>query len=317
MFKIGSRTIKTAIGAPISIVIAHALSLDNAISAAILTILCIQVTRQRSIQSAWYRFYACLVAIAVSGLLFELLGYHPLVFGFVLIVFIPITVRLGITEGVVTSSVIMLHIYGAAHLTIGLVINEIVLLTVGLGVALLLNMYMPSLDSELVKIRNKIEDNFAIILQEIADYLKTGDYHWSGQEITETAQLLEEANQLASRDVENHLLRRHHPFYHYFHMREKQFDILEQMLPLISRMNASENEYRYIGQLFEDLATHVHPGNTAVKYLEELKEIRRQFNNEPLPHDRETFEDRANLYLLLNEIEQYLILKRSFKKSDI
>ncbi|NIK12385.1 aromatic acid exporter family protein [Alkalibacillus almallahensis] len=317
MFKIGSRTIKTAIGAPISIVLANALQLENAISAAILTILCIQVTRQRSIQSAWYRFYACVIAILVSGLLFELIGYNPVVFGLVLIIFIPITVRLQITEGVVTSSVIMLHIYGAGQLTFSLVANEIILISIGLGVALLLNMYMPSLDSELVKIRNQLEDNFAIILQEIANYLKTGDYHWSGQEITETAQLLEKANQLASRDVENHLLRRHHPFYHYFHMREKQFDILERMLPLISRIDASQDEYHYIGQLFEDLATHVHPGNTAVKYLDSLKEIRQQFNEEPLPHDRQTFEDRANLYLLLNEIEQYLILKRSFKKSDI
>ncbi|MDV2580925.1 aromatic acid exporter family protein [Alkalibacillus haloalkaliphilus] len=317
MFKVGSRTIKTAIGAPVAIMIAQALQLDNAISAAILTILCIQVTRQRSLQTAWYRFYACMIGIAVAGLLFELIAYNPLVIGLILIVFIPITVKLGITEGIITSTVIILHLYGEGALSVSIVLNEIVLLTVGLGVALILNMYMPSLDSELEKIRDELEENFSKILREIANYLKTGEYYWSGHEITETARLIEEANELASRDVENHLLRRHHPFYHYFHMREKQFDILERMLPLISRVDATEDEYNYIGELFEELADHVHPGNTAVKYLEKLNQIRKKFNKEDLPDDRETFEQRANLYLLLNEIEQYLILKRSYKKSDI
>ncbi|WP_027964544.1 aromatic acid exporter family protein [Halalkalibacillus halophilus] len=317
MIKIGSRTMKTAIGAPVSIFIADALQLDNAISAAILTILCIQVTRRRSLLSAWYRFYACLIGIAISGVLFELIAYHPLVIGLVLLVFIPVTVMLKITEGIITSSVIILHLYGEQALHVGIVVNEIVLISVGLGVALLLNMYMPSLDTELEKVQDKIEKNFSSILQEIADFLKTGDYYWSGKEVTETAKLLEEASDLAARDVENHILRSHHPFYHYFHMRQKQFEILERMLPLISRINATETEYKYIGQLFDDLAHHVHAGNTAIKYLEELKEIRKTFNKEELPGDRESFEERANLYLLLNEIEQYLILKRSYKKSDI
>ncbi|WP_188206100.1 aromatic acid exporter family protein [Alkalibacillus aidingensis] len=317
MFKVGSRTVKTAIGAPVSIIIAQALQLDHAISAAILTILCVQVTRQRSFLTAWYRFYACVIGIAMSGIIFELIGYHPLSIGLVLILFIPTTVMLKITEGIVTSSVIILHLYGEQAISFSLVVNELVLLTVGLGVALLLNLYMPSLDSELEKVRDELEENFSSILREIAHFLRTGEYHWSGFEISETARLIEEANELASRDVENHILRSHHPFYHYFHMRQKQFEILERMLPLISRIKATEDEYVYISELFEELADHVHPGNTAVRYLEKLSKIREKFNQEPLPEEVETFEERANLYLLLNEIEQYLILKRSYKKSDI
>ncbi|SEP71911.1 aromatic acid exporter family protein [Piscibacillus halophilus] len=317
MFKIGSRTIKTAIGAPISIFIAQLLSLENFISAGILTILCIKVTRRRSILSAWYRFYACVIGIILSGLIFELIAYTPLAVGLVLILFIPITVMLKITEGVITSSVIILHIYGAENFTVGLVINELILLIVGLGVALILNLYMPSLESDLEGVQKEVEKNFSAILKEIAHFLKTGDHSWTGVEFTKVSQLLEEANDLASRDVENHLLRSHHPYYHYFHMRQKQFEILERMLPLISRIHATEDEYYYIGELFESLSDHVQPKNTAIKYLEQLKEIRNQFNQEPLPSDRKAFEERANLYLLLNEIEQYLILKRSYKKSDI
>lgn len=160
MFKIGSRTIKTAIGAPISIFIAQLLNLDNFISAAILTILCIKITRRSSILNAWYRFYACIIGLAVSAFMFELIGYFPLTVGIVLLIFIPITVKLKITEGVITSSVIILHVYGAGEVTLGLIINEIVLLLVGIGVALVLNLYMPSLESNLEEVQKDVEKNF-------------------------------------------------------------------------------------------------------------------------------------------------------------
>ncbi|MGM8214055.1 aromatic acid exporter family protein [Bacillaceae bacterium W0354] len=317
MFKIGYRTIKTAIGAPISMLIAQMIGLDNYISAAILTILCIKATRRRSFLSAWYRLYACLVAIIISATVFYLFGYTPVTFGLVLIIFIPITVKLNITEGIITSSVIILHLYGAGYVSLNLFVNEIILLMVGLGVALLLNLYMPSLEYELEQIQTKLESKFSTILKEIGLYLRTGDREWSGQELTEAAILIDKAKSLASRDVENHLLRSHHPFNHYFHMRERQLDNLEQMLPLISRLRVSEEEHEYIGKMFEELSDHVHPGNTAIKFLEQLKNIRDRFNKEPLPENKEQFEERANLYLLLNEIEQYLIIKRSYKKSDI
>ncbi|MCP8616793.1 aromatic acid exporter family protein [Salirhabdus salicampi] len=315
--KIGYRTIKTATGAPIAIFIAQLLQLSNFISAGILTILCIQVTRKRSFLSAWYRFAACMIGIVYSSLIFELIGYHPLAIGLLLLLFIPTTVRLNITEGIVTSTVIILHIYGAQQASLALIWNELLLIVVGLGTALLLNLYMPSMEKDLRKKQNQVEQNFRNILKEIAHYLKTGEESWEGKEFTETATVLETAKSLAFRDVENHILREHHPYYHYFHMRTKQFEVLERMLPLISRVKEINKQSVAMADFFDKLSEAVHPGNTAVLYLNELKEMKEHFRNEELPVTREEFEARASLFTLLNEIEQYLILKRSFKKSDI
>src|SRR5690625_834181 len=312
MFKIGYRTIKTAIGAPLSIFIAHLLGLDFFVSAGILTILCIKPTKRRSLLSASYRLYASMIAMIISAIIFQLLGYNPIAFGIILLIFIPITVQLKITEGIITSSVIMLHLYASGTVSVGLILNEIILLIIGLGVALLLNLYMPSLDNELEKIQKELESNYSRILKEIGLYLKTGNREWTGKEITETEKLIEKAKSLAAKDVENHLLRSNHPFYNYFRMREKQLETLIRMLPLISRLDFNAREHKYIGQMFEDLSSRVHPGNTAIKYLNELKEIRKKFNKEPLPKTYEQFEERALLYTLLNEIEQYLSIKHSY-----
>ena len=66
----------------------------------------------------------------------------------------------------------------------------------------------------------------------IVQYLRDNDYTWDGKEITETAILLNEAKSLAFRDVENHFLSEENIIIDYFNMREKQFEIIERILPL-------------------------------------------------------------------------------------
>ena len=48
MFKIGYRTVKTALGTTLAIVLAQLLGLDNFPSAGIITIFCIKATKKKS-----------------------------------------------------------------------------------------------------------------------------------------------------------------------------------------------------------------------------------------------------------------------------
>ncbi|MFD1018637.1 aromatic acid exporter family protein [Thalassobacillus hwangdonensis] len=315
--KIGYRAVKTAVGTPIAIWIAQLIGLENFASAGILTILCIQITRKRSLLSAWHRFAACMVAMLFSFIFFETLGYNPIAIGLMLFAFIPVTVKLNITPGIITSSVIILHLYSYQQIGFSEIWNEFLLIVIGIGIALLLNLYMPSLEGKLHDYQHQVEDNFSMILKELAAFLRNHNDHWTGKELTETAGLLEEAKALAYRDVENHLLRTHNHFYHYFHMRMKQFEILERMLPLVTSIYGIREYANKVADFFEELSGAVHPGNTAILYLKQIKELREGFRESELPTTREEFEARASLYTLLNEMEQYLIIKRSFKKSDV
>jgi uncharacterized membrane protein YgaE (UPF0421/DUF939 family) len=198
-FRIGYRTLKTAAGTAISILIAQQFGLDNFASAGILTILCIQVTKRRSLRTAWDRFLACVLVMPFSALFFEGIAYHPIVIGVMLLFFIPTVVMLKATDGVVTSSVIILHIYLANKITIDLFINELGVIIIGIGVALLINVYMPSVDQKLRHFQSEIEGNFKVIFCEMVNYLRTGDSDWTGKEITETAQVLDEAKSIACR----------------------------------------------------------------------------------------------------------------------
>ncbi|MBU8731378.1 aromatic acid exporter family protein [Cytobacillus oceanisediminis] len=312
-YRIGYRTIKTAVGTSISIMIAQMLQLDNFVSAGILTILCIKVTKKKSLRASWDRFFACLMAMVFSSLFFEGIAYHPLVIGLLLLFFIPAAVMLRASDGIVTSSVIILHIYSAGEVSKELLLNELGIITVGIGVALIANLYMPSLESKLKEYRLEIEDNFKIIFDEIVKYLRTHESSWDGREITETMELIDKAKTLAFRDVENHFRRNDNLYYHYFKMREKQFEIIERVLPSVTSLALPVEQGEMIADFIEELSDHIHPGNTAIQFLDKLYRMRVSFENMELPKTREEFEARAALLHFVKEMEQYLIIKSSFK----
>jgi uncharacterized membrane protein YgaE (UPF0421/DUF939 family) len=312
-FSIGYRTIKTALGTALAILMAQQFGLDNFASAGIITVLCIQVTQKKTLRTSWDRFFACVLAMPFSGLFFEVIGYHPIVIGIMLFFFIPTVVMLKAMDGVVTSTVIILHIYMANHITFELFLNEIGVITIGIGVALIMNLYMPSVDKKLKDYQSRIEGNFKVILSEMVRYLRNGDSDWSGEEITETAVILEEAKKLAFQDIENRLLRDENIYFHYFKMREKQFEIIERVLPIVTSITKTVTQGKMWADFLENLSENIKPENTADIFIEKLNEMKKEFEEMDLPKTREEFENRAALLQLTNEMHMYLIIKSSFK----
>lgn len=312
-FRIGYRTIKTALGTATSIMIAQFLGFENFVSAGILTILCIQVTKKRSLQASWHRFLACIIAMAFSATFFEGMMYHPIVIGLLLLFFIPTVVMAGAKEGVVSSSVIIMHIYSSGNVTAGLLLNELGIITIGIGVALVMNLYMPSVDYKLEEYQREIEAYFKKIFSEIAIYLKNNDSSWDGNELTEAARVIEKAKALALLDVENNILRDENLYYQYFRIREKQFEIIERVLPSVTSIPHHVEQGTMVAEFVETLAKGINPGNTVLFHLEKLMRMKAEFENMELPKTREEFEARAALLHFVNEMEQFLLLKRSFK----
>jgi uncharacterized membrane protein YgaE (UPF0421/DUF939 family) len=315
-FRIGYRTIKSAIGATAAILIAQYFGLQNSVSAGILTILCIQVTKRKSLQASWERILSCLVGMVFSIIFFETIAYHPLVIGLLLLFVSPTCVMLKASEGVVSSTVIVFHFFAAGEVTFAFILNEIVIIFIGVGMALLVNTYMPSVDHKINEYQKKIESNFRTIFLEIVRYLREGESDWDGREIPETVKLLQEAKLVSIQIMENRF--RHHDdfYYSYFSMREKQFEIIERVLPSVTSISHTVKQGKMLASFIEEIADQIHAGNTAVMFLDQLAEMRKDFEQMELPKTREEFEIRAALLHFIKEMEQYLLIKRGFNGLD-
>lgn len=312
-YSIGYRTMKTALGVAIAIYLAQLLQLDYYVSAGILTILCIQPTKKKSIRAAFSRFIASMIGILYAFIFFEGIAYHPIMIGILIVLFIPLLVTLRFQDGFVSSSVILLHLYDAKNLDLDLLTNELILMLVGFGTALAVNMYMPSIEKKLDNYRHDIENLYASIFREIVVYLREGESVWSGKELMDARKLLEKAKALAYQDVENHITRHENKYYHYFEMREQQLEIIERILPKITALPVIVDQTDLVADFLEDLAEHVHSGNTAYRYISKLDKVKENFAALPLPDRHEKFLAMAELYQVIHEMETYLEIKQSYK----
>ncbi|KAB7672990.1 aromatic acid exporter family protein [Bacillus sp. B1-b2] len=313
-YKIGYRTVKTAVAVCIGITAAQFFRLDFFVSSAIITILCVQNSKKKSIHSAISRFVACMLAIPFSYLFFEVIGYNPISIGLLLLLFIPTTVLLKVNEGVVTSTVIILHIYSTSSLTWPVVWNELGLIVIGIGAALLVNSYMPSLDKEMKHHQKKIEGYFQELLMDMVYILRTEEMKEDyGSKLKRTAKEVQFAKTLAFRDVENHFIRKENYYYKYFTIREKQLEIISRLFDEMVHVHGLDNQKKLVADFLEELSLCVHSGNTAMLFLNKLQNLENTIKQESLPTNWNAFEEQAHIYYVIKEIEQYLRIKKSLK----
>ncbi|MCM3638767.1 aromatic acid exporter family protein [Sporosarcina luteola] len=313
MVGMGYRTIKTAIGAGLAIWIASLFDLEFATFAAIIVIMCIEKTKKRTLHSIRKKFFASLLSLLLGSICFELLGYHPIVLTLFILFFVPALIKLRIQEGFVTSMVVILHIYTVKEANLENLLNELYVIFIGIGIALLVNSIMPSFKKEIENYKTEIETKFSAILYQFSILLKNGEQNWDGKELIEVEDVLNRAKNIAIQDVENHLLRKENKDYYYLEMREDQLQILKQMVGIISIVSSSELDIKQRGMLagiFLNISQHVDSGDTTIA-LKLLEEYEQSIRETELPKTREEFEIRANLFYLNFEIKNYLIIKKN------
>ncbi|HJB24615.1 MAG TPA: FUSC family protein [Candidatus Jeotgalibaca pullicola] len=318
MVGMGYRTIKTAIGAGLAIWIAGLFDLEFASFAAIIVVMCIEKTKKRTLHSIQKKFFASLLSLILGSICFELLGYHPIVLTLFIILFVPLLIKGRIQEGFVTGIVVVLHIYTVKEANLENLLNELYIIFIGIGIALLVNSIMPSFKKEIEKHKTEIENKFSIILYEFSALLKNSERNWEGKEVDEVENILNQAKNTAIQDVENHLLRKEDEDYYYFEMREDQLEILKQMVAILSIVSSSDLDVKQRGMLaniFLNISQHVDSGDTTIA-LKQLEEYEESIRETELPKTREEFEIRANLFYLNFEIKNYLIIKKNiFERS--
>ncbi len=313
MIGMGYRTIKTAVGAGLAIWIASLLDLEFATFAGIIVIMCIEKTKKKTLITMKDKFFASLLSLILGALFFEVLGYNPIVFSLFILLFVPILVRAHIQAGFVTSMVVVLHVYTVEDATWALFLNELYIIFIGMGIALLVNSFMPNFKRDIENFKKEIEQKFEIILFEFSAHLRDSMRNWDGKEILEVEDLINQSKSIAIQDVENRLLRKQNIDYYYLEMREDQLELLKHMMKIVAIFSSSSLDVKQkemFAEFLENLSRNVHSGDTTDISLNELEELNALIRKMELPKTREEFEIRANLFYLIFEMKNYLNIKK-------
>ena len=313
--KIGMRTIKTAVCATLGMILAQQLGLLYPTSAGIIAILSVTNTKRSAFRVGFYRLCSLGLATAIAFAAFQLIGYNALAFGVYLLFFIPLAVRWNLTEGIPVSSVLVTHFLLEETMALPLILNAFYLLTIGVGLALLANLYMPDKTKRLAENQQILEAKIRELLVNMSLFFDGSVTTKACQaQLHQLSQLLAQAEHVAQRHDENQLLSDDHYYFEYFTMRRLQLDSLEEMTRLIVAIDGTNSDTDEVARLFAHAGETFSAANDGRELKGEIQAANRHYQEAQLPQTRLEFENRARLYQLLNEFERFIDIKIKFSQ---
>lgn len=310
-----TKTFKMVCSATIAIIISNYLGLQFGVTSGIIAILSIQDTKKEALLVGGKRMISSTIAIILSYVLYVFLGNNPIVFGLFLLIFIPVTQILKISEGMVVGAVLSTHLLMSSNINASWIINEAKLNAIGIGVAMIFNLYTPALENEFKKNKARIEDYFRAMISDMAVSLVTQAVPIYEQSVLSSAErLIKDTKALAQIINNNNLFKSKDYYVSYIDMRIIQLDTIKRMKRHFSRFYMKYEQTRILSEFTNEVALNIHEDNDCVELINKLNLLRKEYQSMDLPKNREEFENRALLFQFLNDLEDFLSIKKEFKE---
>lgn len=304
---------KMSVSAVIALLLGSLLNLKFSAVASVIAILSIQDTRKKTLEFARKRIIACLLAIALSFIIYKFIGQSSLIFGLFLIIFIPLTTKLKVAEGMVPAVVLSTHLLIADNINTFWIVNEVLIMVIGVGVATVSNLFMPSYVKEFNNDKEYIEEKYKWLLDKMANSLLSYTVDMNENKILiDLENRLKESLDRAYKIVNNKLLSADTYYVDYMTMRINQFNIIIKLRQHYEHFYMSFEQTHMISKFTKNVSAKLHEKNDCTELLKELNILRDECKQMSLPKTREEFENRSQLLQFLNDMEDLLKIKRSF-----
>lgn len=295
--------------------IAEWLHLQYATSAGTIALLTLITTKWGTFRLSLQRLVTYAACVCACWVVFQLIPSIWVGYGVFLFLLVLVTERLGWRSTLSVNAVIGSHFLISRNFTVAFIINELSLVIIGITVALLLNLFHINNTHEngIIKSMRNVEHKMKEILLELSEYLKQnskGDRVWD--DLIRLEADLEEYLEMAS-EFHHNTFQNHQDYYMiYFEMRMKQCGALHNLHAEMRRMREMPKQAKVVADFISDISQYVTEMNDPKNQIEGLEKTLERLRQEPLPETHEEFENRAELYHVLLDLEEFLLYKKRF-----
>ena len=313
MKSILSNTVKITVAAVLAILCAQALKLDFAVSAGIVAILSVQPTKKETLRTALARLLAFAVALVISITLLNFLGFTVPVFFLYLLLFILVCQWRKWISAMAMDSVLISHFLSFGKTGLPEINNEVLLFLLGVGFGILVNLLLHKKTDYIEELKNKTDEQIKLALHRMALRIQNPDLaDYDGSCFSSLNKSLFTAKKQAEENYNNQFSKKDTFDTLYLEMREKQTKILYEMYKAARNLKAIPPTARLLSDFLEKVSNEYHKDNDVKALLDELVLIHDKMKAHPLPQTRSEFEDRANLFILMERLKEFLHIKHDF-----
>ncbi len=310
--------LKIGVGGSLAYYLAQVLQLDNASSAGIIALLTLVTTKLETFRLSWQRLLSFAASAGLCFVLFHLIQTSWLDYGIYLFFSVFVCELLGWRSVLSVNAVIGAHFLSSGNFTPAFILNEFLLVVIGVTIAILLNLiqHNNAHESDMIRRMQYMEGKMTEVLLELAGYLRhqsMGDHVW--EDLLQIEKDLDISSDMAH---EYHLntFGAHSEYYiNYFRMRKQQYGILHSLHTEMNRISELPKPAEIVADFITEISKHVTETNEPKDLLAKLEVLVKDVKEHDLPHTREEFENRALLYHILKDLEDFLLFKQHFVES--
>ncbi|MDO5754698.1 MAG: aromatic acid exporter family protein [Tissierellia bacterium] len=317
--------VEIAIGVMLSILLAELLSLKNTSSAGITTILTIQMTRKETIKDSMIRLIAFILMISLTFIVFKAIGFTAYGYAIFLALYVIIGLYFNMRSGLSSNAVLASHILAEGVFSVEIVQNEFLIMLIGAGVGVLLNIIIPLKHIPLEYYHEKIERDLHNILKMISkrfiydkgeeqDLKICAMNHDIKEEIKRLQYQLDQYYEKIVYVEDNYLNKDFKDRKKHLEMRRKQAEILQSLWYNVSDASFVGKQNDDIVRIMEKLQYDLYHPEELSRLKEDLDCIIELFHKEDSATTKEEFQYRANLLMIINNLDALIIEKMNYLK---
>lgn len=316
--KMALLSLKIGFGASVAIYVAQLLELDFATSSGIITLLTLVTTGWGTIKLSFLRLLTYVISVGLSCLIFSIAPTQWIAYGTFLVFLVFLCEFMGWRNTLSVNAVIGTHFLTTQDFSVHFLMNELLLVVIGITIAIVLNLFHINNAQKdgIIRRMRHVEHQMKLILEELSGYLvrqASGDTTWDDLKRLESE--LDEYLELAY-EYESNTLHSHTRYYvDYFEMRMKQCGALHNLHAEMKRMREMPVQAHIVSDFIKEIALHVTEMNDPRTQMEHMEKVLETMREEPLPTTHEEFTARAELYHTILDLEEFIMYKKRFIES--
>ena len=298
-------SVKMIFAAICSICMAQLFNLDFAISAGIVAILTIQPSKRETFSTAIARFYGFVIAIVISFICFKIFGITTLGFFVYLAIYVFICQKFRWYSAIAMNSVLISHFLSIGVMNFQTIINESLIFLIGVLFGILVNLHLHKNVKEMNRLKNLLTEQVQKIINRMSQRIIDQNLqNYDGKCFIQLNKDFYLAKEIADVNYKNQL-KKDDSGIKYLENLGNQIGILYEMYKRVKNIKTQPSTAKIISDFLQKVSEEYPIQNNEI-LLNEFNSIWQEMKNRPLPQTRQEFEDRAELFTLLELIEEFL-----------
>ena len=294
----------------LAVLIAKYLSLEFTYSAATICILSLESTRKASFRSSLERVLAASFGLIISSTIIKICNFNPISLLIFTGIFMPLCIRFNLIQGFFTNIVLATHFLLNKNTTFEFVLNQFMLLLVGVICAIIFNLYMPSQNNEILSELEEVDSVMKDIILDFSKALKYKAVSLEQDELFETLKIkLDDCKNLVEMEKDNKIFYKKLDVVESYSLKFSEYTVLLRIRDCFDKISKNTSITLELASVLRDLVilpTNFYMFSTLLK---RLKNSERKLKDEFI--DKTDILINETIYFqLIEDIRELITLRK-------